>query len=81
MLRLLLFILLILLLPLEAHEVIAQGVGVVVTHPLAPYFVAGALGALVVVMGAYNLIWNSLSYSIYLADKAKAKENHQRRMR
>jgi hypothetical protein len=79
MLLLLLFILLILLLPVEAQEGIAQAAGVVVTHPLAPYFVAGALGAGAVALLAYAQIWNALAYSMYLDDVKKADETYQRR--
>ena len=81
MILLLFLILAILLMPVEVQEGVAQALGMVVTNPLAPYFGAGALGALVVVIAAHSLIWNSLSYSIYLADVDKAKENHQRRRR
>jgi uncharacterized membrane protein YsdA (DUF1294 family) len=81
LLLLLILIVLFLLMPLDAQEAIAQALGGVLSIPLAPYFAAGALGALVVALLAYNHIWNALSYSIYLADEARARENHQRRKR
>ena len=79
MLLLLLFIIAILLLPLEAQEAVAQGVGAVLAHPLAPYVIAGAVGALVVALGFYNAVWNALSYQIYLDDVKRAEDGHKRR--
>jgi hypothetical protein len=81
MLLLLLLIIAILLMPLDAQEAAAQGVGAVLTHPLAPYFFAGALGALVVVLVAYNAVWNALAYSIYLDDVRKADDTYRKRRR
>ena len=76
---LILFILCVLLLPLETQEGIAQAVGAAMTHPLAPYFVAGALGAGVVALLAYVQVWNALAYSMYLDDVKKADETYKRR--
>jgi hypothetical protein len=79
MLLLLLFIIAILLLPLEAQEAVAQGVGAVLMHPLAPYFIAGAAGALVIGLFFFNHVWNALSYQIYLDDVKRAEDGHKRR--
>lgn len=79
MLLLLLFIIAILLLPLEAQEAIAQGVGAVLTHPLAPYIFGGIVAGLFGVMVGYNIIWNALSYQIYLDDVKRAEDGHKRR--
>ena len=55
MLWLFLLIVLFLALPLDAQERLAQGVGLLVTHPYAPYVAAGGLGALVVTLAAAGL--------------------------
>lgn len=79
MLLLLLFIIAILLLPLEAQEAVAQGVGAILMHPLAPYILGGFVAGLFGVMVGYNIIWNALSYQIYLDDVKRAEDGHKRR--
>lgn len=79
MLWLFLLIVLFLALPLDAQERLAQGVGLLVTHPYAPYVAAGGLGALVVTLAVQTFIWNAAMYRLYLEDVGKAEDTYRKR--
>lgn len=81
MLLLLILILLFLALPTDAQERVAQGVGLLVTRPYAPYVAAGGLGALVVCLVFYNAVWNAAMYRLYLEDVGKAEDTYRKRKR
>jgi hypothetical protein len=81
LLLLLILIVLFVAAPLDAQYAAVEVLRQVWLHPLAPYFVAGALGALVVILAGYNAIWNALAYRIYLDDVSKAEDTYKRRKR
>jgi len=81
MLLLLILILLFLALPTDAQERLAQGVGLLVTSPYAPYVAAGGLGALVVCLAFYNAVWNAAMWQLYVDDVTKAEDTYRKRRR